>query len=510
MDMDLQRTIRMLLRECYRRRLLIGLAFLITSVSLTGIGATWPKLYQSSTTIYMEEHDIIEPLMKGTVVRPNMNTEMRNVKEIINGRTMLAKLMKDEGWVDESTPPKQVDNRLDSLRQRITVDNTGDNLFQISYRDPNAERAYETTEKLAAMFMDEMKAQKQRESQSAFDFIDKQVKTYEQELQDLQDKIKRVRAKDPDAMPSAKDQVQKRIVELRNRVDDVEQQIREAEIQAKTLKEQLSGEAEVANVQSREQDYRSRIADLQSKLDTLRLSYKDSYPDIVQLKRQIGDLKTQLAEERQRQKDNGGAKRLTDPNRNNPLYQQLQQKLYETTSNIKTLRVRLADAKASLKTSLARANRIEESQSKLQGITRDYDVDQEIYQSLLKQRENARVSKNLDASQQGLTLRITEPAYLPHEPTGPRLLHFALAGLFVGGLAPIGLLFGIFTVDPRVRIVEKLEDDLTLKLLDTVPYLARPQERRMARLKSIAAAAMIVIGCTATVAILALRFKGMV
>ena len=49
-----------------------------------------------------------------------------------------------------------------------------------------------------------------------------------------------------------------------------------------------------------------------------------------------------------------------------------------------------------LNSELDRSRRIAASESALAELTRDYEVNRDIYQDLLKRRENARVSMNLD------------------------------------------------------------------------------------------------------------------
>lgn len=111
-------------------------------------------------------------------------------------------------------------------------------------------------------------------------------------------------------------------------------------------------------------------------------------------------------------------------------------------------------------------------------LTRDYQVNQEIYQDLLRRLENARVSKNLDEEQQGLTYRIQEPAKLPLLPTGVRFLHFAIIGLVLGVAVPVGLVYMLIQVDPRVRFSQVIKDDLDLPLLAEITSLQSISDRR--------------------------------
>ncbi len=118
-------------------------------------------------------------------------------------------------------------------------------------------------------------------------------------------------------------------------------------------------------------------------------------------------------------------------------------------------------------------------------LTRDYDVNRDVYQDLLKRRENARVSMNLDAEQRGLTFLIQNPAVMPLEPSGLRFLHFGVAGLGLSLAIPFGLLFALVRFDPRARSAEQLERVTGFNVLATIPFYPTPRDRRRERLNNL-------------------------
>jgi len=215
---------------------------------------------------------------------------------------------------------------------------------------------------------------------------------------------------------------------------------------------------------SREEQIRSRIAQLQSNLDTLRLSYHETYPDIEQIKTQIDELREKLQTvDMIRKKERSEAKirgelYIDESIRANPIYQRLQGDLYQTNTLIETLTVRIKETEKLLNEELARDERINSAEATLTALTRDYNVNQDVYHDLLRRRENARVSMNLDAEHQGLNLSINEPAFLPHAPSGPRFIHFILGGIVLGVLLPLGVLYGKQQMFPRVYSASNIYD----------------------------------------------------
>jgi len=107
-------------------------------------------------------------------------------------------------------------------------------------------------------------------------------------------------------------------------------------------------------------------------------------------------------------------------------------------------------------------------------LTRDLQVNREIYNDLLKRREKARVSMSLDIEGQGLSYEITEQARYPVGPAGLQFNTFASVGWLLGLLAPIVLLVGLLQVDPRVRSPKQIQDALEIPLLGSIPLVKTP------------------------------------
>lgn len=396
--------------------------------------------------------------------------------------------------------------------RKTSITNVGRNLIKIEYHDDDPERAYRTTRLYADLFIGASLDAKTAESQAAFDFIDKQVQEYHEKLARAEAALKEFRSENLDAQPGGDADISTRLNALQTRIEEANQQLRETEIKKQSLERQLSGEAEVMSAVSRENQYRARIAELYSQLETLRLSYHDTYPDIVRLRHQIDDLNQAIAEERRRREHAHQTGRVTIDETviNNPMYQELRRELSATQVQIDTLHARIAEAKRQMQAELERGKRMQGGAATLAELTRDYQVNREIYQDLLKRRENARVSMNLDRENQGLTFKIQEPAILPIQPSGLRFWHFVLGGLVLGVAVPIGLLYATLHFDPRVRLSQVLSDRCKLPVLATVPQLWSPRETAAARRDVYGLAVVLFLTLASVAVVVALRLFKMV
>jgi len=462
-------------KDALNYRKLILFVFVLCSSAGVAVGLYWPKYYTSEATIFIEEENILGPLMQGAAVQTDVVDRAKLAREIVYGRDILLQILEEGGWLEEKPSPLQQEQLLESMRSRLVIKNASMNLLRFSYKDIDAERSYTTLKRVVDMFVSESLATKLDESRSAFEFIDKQVKEYHQKLKLAEDELKKFRSGNVDIRSGSMQEITTRIQELQTRVTTIEQELREERIKKQTLLAQLSGEAETAAGLSRAEEYRKRIIELQSQLDTLLLNYHDTYPDVVRVRNQIQDLKNALKREESDKKNNSSGNTIViegvevdERIQASPVYQQLRTDLYATNSLIQTLASRLTDAKKSLEIQAELGRRTHELQATLAELERDYQVNSDIYQDFLRRREAARVSMNVDLEQKGLNLRIDEPPYLPSSTSGLGLTHFLAGGFALGLLLPIGILFGVLQIDPRIRNASQLNQFTDIPIIGMV------------------------------------------
>jgi polysaccharide chain length determinant protein (PEP-CTERM system associated) len=483
MKMLPEQQLKILVNETFHYRKAAVAVFILVNLVLLPVGLLWPKAYTASTTILVEDKRVIQPLMQGAAVATDASDRARLAREVIYGRKLMNQIMEEGGWLKSNPSLTEQDRIIDKLLKRTAITNIGRDIIKIEYKDDDADRTYKMTQKIAELFISESLGAKAAESQSAYDFINKQTEEYHDKLVKAEEQLKEFRSANLDARPGSDADVSTRLNLLQQRIEQATQDVKEADVRRVSLEKQLSGEAEVANTLSREGQFRSRIAELQSRLETLRLSYHDSYPDIVQLKHQIEDLNQAISEDQQQRAEAKASGRVivNDSVINNPMYQQLKHDLSQTMVAIAMLNARIAEAKRELAEELVRGKRVHGGEAALAELTRDYTVNRDIYQDLLRRRENARVSMNLDKDKQGLTIKIQEPAVFPREPNGLRFIHFVIGGLVLGMALPLGLLLAKLHLDPRIRFGAMITDKRKVPLLAVVPHMWSPTETQVVR-----------------------------
>jgi polysaccharide chain length determinant protein (PEP-CTERM system associated) len=443
------------------------------------VGWNWPKIYSSSSTILVDQKNILQPLMAGTTVTTDVLDRARLAREVVFSRKAMTEVMESNGFLDGNPTDKQKEWIIAELEKSTWIQTVGSNIIRIGFDSRDPTLAFQVAEQMGEIFIRDSLQAKRAESKGAFDFIDGQVQEYHTKLKVAEEALKQFHSANIDARPGTQAEVNARIVELRRRMEATQLELRELRIKRETLKKQLSGEAVITQNLTREGQLRTRLADLEEQRATLRLSYLDTYPDIVRLNSQIESIQESIFNEQRRStaennRDESGFNSVAT--NNNLLYQELRGQFSATETLIASLTARLDETNELLEKEEERIVRINEVEAHLSELTRDYNVNQNIYQDLLRDRESARISMNIDLANQGLTFKIQEPAVLQLTPQGIRFAHFLLAGLVCSFAFPIGLIYGLTLLDRRVRFSGTITEKLGLPVLASVYHMNTPIE----------------------------------
>lgn len=470
--------IPILLHEARRYQLVLVSIFAAIAILalLTGLFLL-PRKYVASTSVLAQESDILQPLLENRAVSTQAVDRAGLARQVVFSPKVMRQLLAIGGWMEEKPSAVMQDRLIEQLRDRTQIKNARQNLVQITYSDNDPERAYEVAGAMANLLIEESLASKERESREAYEFIDKQVSDYHDKLTEAEGNLQAYRSANADAQPGSATDVSSRIGALRTQVEQTRMSLMELRSREEALTAQLSGESAVTAVQTRETLYRAQLLELQNQLDTLLLSYTERHPDVVRIRHQMTDIQAVMKQEELRRNQPRTGDEASEA-RINPLYQELRSRLAETRREIAAIQSRMGASEGLLGDELGRSRRIASSESTLAELTRDYEVNRDIYQDMLRRRENARVSMQLDRERRGLTMRIQDPAQMPVRPTGLRFMHFALGGLAVAVAVPFGLLFLLARFDPRVRSPRQLERQGHYALLTVVPRYRTPRDRR--------------------------------
>lgn len=497
--------VKIVLKEIVQHKTKVVLCFAVVSFIVLGVGLIYPKTYETTTSVYADQQNIIKPLLAGQAAVTNIQDQARVVREVITSPRILNKVAELAGLVGPNNTPVEIEKVANQLRSSIGIKNIGSNFIKISYAASDPEVVFQVVTNVTNLFIKDMSETKRNESREAYLFIDKQVKSYKAQLQEAEERLKEFKASNLDGTEAT---VKSRITTLRAQLEEMKLDIDDSSTRSASLEAELAKESQFINKRYKTDVYRERLLAAQRNLDTLLLTYTDDYPDVVALKLQIVDIKKAMNETQEAAAETSKQGNNNSDSNLNPLYEELRSKLAEQKVELRTKQRRYAATEILLEEEFERLKRIATQQAELSELSRDYSVTKDIYEDMLERKEKARLSMTLDVEGQGVNYKIQEPAVYPLTPQGIRFLHFVLVGPILGLIAPIALLVLFVFADPRIRFADKLLEVTQAPLLGVVPHIMTPITQRMRRGDMLMLGAGFLLILIAYAAVVLARLKG--
>jgi len=87
--MNTEQIAKTLVNESFHSRRLFVALFVVVNFVALAAGFFWPKSYTSSTSILVDDKNVIEPLMLGAAVATDVSGRGKNAREVIFSRKIM-------------------------------------------------------------------------------------------------------------------------------------------------------------------------------------------------------------------------------------------------------------------------------------------------------------------------------------------------------------------------------------------------------------------------------------
>jgi len=486
-----------LLREIWRERwLAVGVAWALTlGVAVVVLGMK--DRYQASARVYIDTQSVLKPLMAGLAFQPDIDQQIRMLARTLISRPNIELLYgdKDIGW--DAPDPKQREQDLQDLTRAIKMGpGGGGNIYAISYRDTDPQRAQRLVERLVKMFVSSGGDDKKKNSEDARNFIDEEIRGYEAKLAEAENKLKDYKVKNFGVTGVAAQDYFVRMSALSDEVNKLRMDYGAAEKTRDALKRELSTEAtqlplEALGPQSVAapivSEHDARLEAAKKQLDELLRRYTEQHPDVIQTRRTIGQLEVLKRQDLEAKRAAAAAARGKGGDAataaTNPVYQKIRFALAEAEANLASLRVRLGAQQARLAETRALASRAPQAEAELSQLNRDYDIIRKNYEQLVARRESASLGVKIDQSQPLAEFRLVEPPRTEPKPVQPNRLSLALLGALGALAAGIAAALIKSRLRPVVSNSKALRELSGRPVLGSVSLLLSEPARAAQRLK---------------------------
>jgi polysaccharide chain length determinant protein (PEP-CTERM system associated) len=476
---ELLRQLGSYLRAMWRHRYLGTSITWATAIIGVVVVMFIPDKYEASARIYVDTQSILQPLMSGLAVQPNIEQQVGMLSRTLISRPNVEKLVRMADLDLGAKSKAAQDELVDGLLKTLKIATTGrDNLYTLAYRDSNPERAKRVVQSLTSIFVESSLGDKRKDSDTAKKFIEDQIRGYEKKLEEAEGRLKEFKLRNIETQAAEGKGGVERLADLGAQLSRAKLELKEAENARDALKRQIEGEDPVMLPEagsramgdaSASPELDGRIDAQKRNLDTLLQRFTEQHPDVIGARRLIKDLEEQKKQELVARRKLAAANPVAAASvSNNPVFQQLKVSLGEAEANVASLRARVSEYDSRYARSKESMKTMPQVEAEFSQLNRDYEINKKNYEQLVSRRESATLTGDLGSTSGVADFRLIDPPRVSPQPVAPNRIVLLPAALAISLLAGLASAFVASQVRPVFMDSRVLREVTGLPLLGVV------------------------------------------
>ena len=504
-----------ILEMARRQKWLIVIPFVLITAGTAVFAHFLPNKYRAQTSMLVVPQRVSEAYVRSTVTS-KMEDRLRTISQQILSRARLEQVIQEFDLYPEHRKATTMEDVVELMRKDIELQPVRGDAFWVAYVSDNPRTAMKVADRLASMFIEENLKDREVLAEGTDQFLEAQLDDARRRLIDHEKKLEAYRGKYMGELPSQLTSnlqvIQNTQMQLQSLAESLSRD-RDRRVAAERALAELKTPATSAapaataapgdvialtsvGAPAQLDEARKALVNMQTRL-------KAAHPDILALKRLIGDLEKKAAAESANPAPVVASltpERAAQQARINQLQSDLQsidRDIAHNQEEEKRLRGVVAEYQR-------RADSAPARESDLVELMRDYDTLQKIYASLLSKKEESKISANLERRQIGEQFKILDPARLPEKPYSPNRTRIDIIGALAALAIGLGLAGLMEFRDSSFRSEQDIVTCLAMPVLAAVPRVTTSAETRTRgrrrRVAGVLAAAATVVGGLAIVA----------
>ena len=427
---------------------------LLVAWVVTAIGSvivlSVPDKYEATARIFVDTQSILKPLMSGLAIQPNIQQQVVMLSRTLINRPNVEKLVRMADLDLKSQSKEAQDALIDGLMKTLEIRNLGqDNLYLLSYRDTNPDRAKRVVQSLVSIFVESKLGDTRKDSDTAKKFIDEQIKTYVTKLEEAETRLKQFKLRNLELQTADGKDMTGQIGAVAAQLNQARLELREAENGRDEVKRQMeTDKSQTANITSSSllqesamsistPEIDARINGQQRNLDALLQRFTEAHPEVAGARRLIKELEEVKRKEVLELRKTAMAY-PTSSSTGSLANQELTRMLATSEVQVAALRARVGEYEARFNRAREMMKTAPQVEAEFTQLNRDYDNFKRNYNDLVSRRESAVLSGDLESAAGVGDFRLIDPPRASPKPVAPNrllLMPLALLAALIAGLA---------------------------------------------------------------------------
>lgn len=525
-----------------RKKFFIAPAVVVFVVAVA-IALLLPAIYESSSTILIEEQQIPPDFVR-SIVTGFADQRIQSLTQQILSRTKLWEIIQQFNLYQELKEKLTREEILEKMRDDIKLDTISADIaerpksrggatrtsaitiaFSVSYRGRNPETVQKVAGTLASLYLEQNLKFREEQAKTTTQFLEAELKELQERISGLGDKITKFKQEHEGVTPDLYQFNLSQAERLENEVKQFDNSIRATEDRKIYLEGQLATVKPdtpiISGTGERVMDPQTRLRALEVHLADLQSKFSDDHPDIRKVRREMAELKklvgqkggsasmkrqkltqvkAELAQKQGRYSDehpdvkklNNEIARLeqepgeprtanpvTDPE--NPAYINLTTQIQATANEIASMQRQRAALKEKVQMYHKRLEETPQLEQEYLALQRDYNNAHTKHQEVMNKILEARISEGMEERQKGEKFTIVDPASFPEKPVSPKRWLIILAGLIMSLGSGVGGVALIEHLDHSVKSSDELTSLTGLPVLGSIARIWTMEDVALAR-----------------------------
>jgi len=445
-----------------RRRWLILIAAVLGTAAGLVLSVVLPPQYTSHTMVLIEEPVVSDSYVK-PVVNEDVNQRLASMQGQILSRTRLEDLVEKFHPYPKEAGRMPIEAMIEQLRKSIKVaplnpmpgtSSHGLPGFTVDVTLGEAKLAQQICTEITSMFMNQNIHQRQKQAEDTTEFLAKQLEEAKTKLDEQDARLAAFQSRHMGALPDDEKTNVTLLAGTTTQLEAVTQSLNQARQQKafveSLLNQQLADLKKTRDGQT-SKSLEQQLSDMHNELAVLERRYTDKHPKVIQLKRAIAQLESQIVAMPSNHQNAAGGQTPAIPVADTPQIQQDRAQLRELELSIAQKTKEQEDLQHQIRVLQGRIELSPTIQQEFKALTRDYQTALNFYNDLLKERNESQMATTLENQQQAERFRMLDPPSLPEQPSFPNRELFLLGGFCAGLALGVGIVHLSEARDKSIR-----------------------------------------------------------
>jgi polysaccharide chain length determinant protein (PEP-CTERM system associated) len=481
------KNVYLLLMAAWRQRYLILTPIIIMPLMGGLIAMTRGKIFDTHTTILVQETSKLNPFLEDLSVSTNLKERMAALDTLMHSRHVLFSVAEELELINDETSDNEKGRVIRKIANGLNLSQEGKDLVKISYRSGTPSNMKEILEVVSLHFIEQLLAPERSSIEQSEKFIFEQLTLQKKQLLNAENKLSIFKQKYATDLPAFHGGNVKRLRELKQLLAKKEINWSAAKAVLQSMNKQLSATNPVVAA------IENRIVQLSSELVLLKARYTDQHSKVENVQRQVDRLqvtRNSLLEKTAKltpkeierlwhlamsssvnlgRSTSNAAGVSNNGDANSPLLVSQLQEIQKSKSLEQGLEQEVISLKKQIIEMEVQVTAFASIERELTELKRELDTKQDLYNEFLKRYEMAKVTGSLGRFEENNRIKIIDQPYTPTWPSNIPSFIFIIAGLVGGILLGAGMAIIVEIMDTSIRCVDQLQKYTRAPMLSRIP-----------------------------------------